>query len=198
MKKFKENQKGMSSIVMVICMLPILAIGTGIYIYNSAKDSVVNSDLDSYYTDDYSDYSDYSNDSLYSDSYDVIEDASSSMSEQEVSLFNGSFESYLGDSKKGIDAKSVIDIIISSNNNYVGTSGRFVALTTSNFVNTNAEGVNSTIGTPGDTNNDAANVSTQSSAMSAVKTVVNTGKTYNIKANYGSDGYINEIVITEN
>lgn len=109
------------------------------------------------------------------------------LSEQEKSIYNSSVSVYAGNYKRGVDVKSCIDAIISSNNIYAGDSGKFIALTVNG----------TTIGVPGNQNNNATEVQNCATQMQAQKQRINTGKSYIIMVSYGTDGYANEVSISE-
>lgn len=109
------------------------------------------------------------------------------LSEQGKSIYNSSVSVYAGNYKRGVDVRSCIDAIISSNNIYAGDSGKFIALTVNG----------TTIGVPGNQNNNATEVQNCATQMQAQKQRINTGKSYIIMVLYGTDGYANEVSISE-
>ena len=155
MKRFLKSQKGIVYFSVLLSMLPILIMGIGIGVYNSAQGT--------------------------------IREATSQMSSQEKDLYNSSFIAYIGTNKKGIDVRSCIGAIISSNTTHIGDPGKFVALTING----------TTIGVPGNQNNTDTEVQNCNSQMQAQNTRINTGKLYNISVSYGADGYVNLVTITE-
>ena len=155
MKKFLKNQKGVVYFSILLSMLPILLMGVGIGVYNSAQGTIT--------------------------------EATYQMSKHEKDIYNSAISSYLGVDKKGIDARSCIDAIIASNNNNVGDSGKFIALTING----------TTIGTPGNQNNDATEVQNCATQMSTQRSSINVGKRYTITARYNSEGLIEEVTIEE-
>ena len=115
------------------------------------------------------------------------ENTMSEFEKQAKELYNFSVSVYAGNNKKGIDARSCIDAIIASNNNNVGDPGKFIALT-----------INGTqIGTPGNQNNNATEVQNCASQMQTQRQGINTGKSYVIVVSYGTDGYVNNVSITQ-
>ena len=124
---------------------------------------------------------------VYNNAQGTIREATSQMSNQEKELYNSSFASYVGANKKGIDVRSCIDAIISSNTTHIGDSGKFVALTING----------TTIGVPGNQNNTDTEVQNCNSQMSTQKTTVNLGKRYMITARYNTNGLIEEITVEE-
>ena len=106
---------------------------------------------------------------------------------QAIETYNFGISVYAGNGKKGIDAKSCIAAIISTNTSNAGDPGRFIAL--------NINGT--TIGVAGNQNNTSTEVQNCNSQMQAQNTRINTGKLYNISVSYGADGYVNLVTITE-
>ena len=155
MKRFLKSQKGIVYFSVLLSMLPILIMGIGIGVYNSAQGT--------------------------------IREATSQMSSQEKDLYNSSFIAYIGTNKKGIDVRSCIDAIISSNTTHIGDSGKFVALTING----------TTIGVPGNQNNTDTEVQNCNSQMSTQRTNVNLGKRYTITGMYDTNGLVKEIIVEE-
>ena len=155
MKRFLKSQKGIVYFSVLLSMLPILIMGIGIGVYNSAQGT--------------------------------IREATSQMSSQEKDLYNSSFIAYIGTNKKGIDVRSCIGAIISSNTTHIGDHGKFVALTING----------TTIGVPGNQNNTDTEVQNCNSQMSSQKTTVNLGKRYTITGMYDTNGLVKEIIVEE-
>ena len=65
---------------------------------------------------------------VYNAAQGTISEAGSQMSKQEKDMYNSAVASYVGDNKKGIDARACIDAIISSNNTYIDDAGKFIGL----------------------------------------------------------------------
>ncbi len=116
------------------------------------------------------------------------------MDQQAKNMYNANMESYLGTNKKGSEIKSLIQAVIDSNNQYAGESGKFVQITTSGIDDTNSEYAE--IGTAGESDNDDSYVSNAVATMSKLKSEINTGKKYNINAEY-KDGLIISINIQQ-
>ena len=155
MKRFLKSQKGIVYFSVLLSMLPILIMGIGIGVYNSAQGT--------------------------------IREATSQMSSQEKDLYNSSFIAYIGTNKKGIDVRSCIGAIISSNTTHIGDHGKFVALTING----------TTIGVPGNQNNTDTEVQNCNSQMSTQRTNVNLGKRYTITGMYDTNGLVKEIIVEE-
>ncbi len=134
---------------------------------------------------------------IYTSAKGTIDTAASKMGENEKQAYNATVLQYVGPGKRGNDALSVIDAVISSNNNCAGESGKFIAITPSGLKSNTSGVATATIGTPGDANNDAATVQGHSDSMTKLKGDINRGKKYDIDAKYSNTGIIQEIVITE-
>lgn len=126
---------------------------------------------------------------VYNAAQGTISEAGSQMSKQEKDMYNSAVSSYVGDNKKGIDARACIDSIISSNNTYIGDSGKFIGLSIGESQ------IGKTAG--GEEDNNETVVSEAAAAMSTAKTQINTGKRYTITAQYSGTGLIKSISITE-
>ena len=126
---------------------------------------------------------------VYNAAQGTISEAGSQMSKQEKDMYNSAVASYVGDNKKGIDARACIDAIISSNNTYIDDAGKFIGL----YIN------NTKIGATdgGSESNSADIVSAAAGSMSSAKTQINTGKRYTITAEYTGTGLIKNIKIAE-
>ncbi len=133
---------------------------------------------------------------IYNSAQGTINNAGSKMSENEKQIYNSTVLSYLGDNKKGIDVKSLIDAIITSNNNCAGDSGKFIAIETSGFSSSESGISNATLGEPGDPDNNESKVNDVSNNMSKLKSHVNMGKRYTIDPTY-STGLVTKVKITE-
>ena len=133
---------------------------------------------------------------VYTSAQGTVTQAGAQMTAQEKDMYNAKINSYVGNSKAGIDVKSLIDAVISSNNANMEDSGKFIAITTASFTNTTAP-ANTTIGADGEANNDATYVNTQSQTMQTLKSRVNTGKRYDITVTTSSTGLITLVTITE-
>ena len=118
------------------------------------------------------------------------------MKQQEIDMYNSKFKSYMGTGKSGVDAKSLIDCVISSNAANTGTSGRFVAIAYSNFSKVATH--TGTIGDPGYKENNAQYVTNQSKNMTTLKAAVQvTTYKYNVEVLCDTEGYVVQVKITE-
>ncbi len=133
---------------------------------------------------------------VYQSAQGTVTQAGAQMTAQEKDMYNSKINSYVGNSKAGIDVKSLIDAVISSNNANMEDSGKFIAIETSGFTNTTTP-ANTLIGEAGCATNNATYVNTQSQSMQTLKSCVNTGKRYNITVETSSTGLIIKVTITE-
>ncbi len=136
---------------------------------------------------------------IYNSAQGTINNAASKMSEQEKQVYNSAVLSYIGDNKKGVDVKSLLDAIIASNNNNAGDAGKFISVQAVDFKNEKQDVTGVILGTEDESglvdNNDDV-VNGWSDKMSQLKSCVNMGKRYNITPTY-STGLIVKVVITE-
>ena len=65
---------------------------------------------------------------IYNSANSTVDSAVSQMSQQEKDIYNAKVKSYLGDTIKGSEVKSMIDNIISMNQENVGKSGKFISI----------------------------------------------------------------------
>lgn len=133
---------------------------------------------------------------IYNSAQGTINNAGSKMSEHEKSIYNSAVTPYTGDNKKGVDVKSLIDAVISSNNSNTGDAGKFIAIETKDFGSSEANVSNCLIGTAGLKDNNDTAVNGFSNTMSKLKSHVNMGKRYNIES-IQETGLVVKIVITE-
>lgn len=122
-------------------------------------------------------------------------DPADAMKQQEIAMYNSKLKAYVGESKSGVDAKSVIDVIISSNTSNTATPGRFVSISYVNFSKVASH--TGKVGDPGSKNNNAQYVTTQNKNMTTLKAAVQPTLKYTIDALYDSEGYIVQIKLTE-
>ena len=77
---------------------------------------------------------------IYNSANSTVDSAVSQMSKQEKDIYNAKVKSYLGDTIKGSEVKSMIDNIISMNQENVGKSGKFISIeVTGNYSKLSAE-----------------------------------------------------------
>ena len=156
-------------------LICILLIAIGMYIYNSAN-ATVNS-------------------------------AVSQMSQQEKDIYNAKVNSYVGEAIKGSEVKSMIDNVISMNQENATKSGKFISITAvgvknyndvdkldkacneCNFYGTATSGVFST-DTAGKGDNSETNVKNATTAMTTLKSKINSAKSYKVTATQQEGAYV--------
>lgn len=126
------------------------------------------------------------------------------MSQTEVDIYNAKIKAYINDEAKGIEVKSLIDNVISQNEENVGETGKFIGISTDieesvTEACSKASMYDSTTGKlanePGD--NTDENVEAAAKAMGTLKSKINAAKTYKISAVQASGVYV-WLVIEEN
>ena len=126
------------------------------------------------------------------------------MSQTEVDIYNAKIKAYINDEAKGIEVKSLIDNVISQNEENVGETGKFIGISTDieesvTEACSKASMYDSTTGKlanePGD--NTDENVEAAAKAMGTLKSKINAAKTYKISAVQASGVYV-WVVIEEN
>lgn len=147
-----------------------------------------------------------------------IHSVKATMSQKDVDEYNDKFEKYLGDKVKGADVKNLIDYVISSNEEYVDLSGKFVSILVYENDVTNGENCNElsdndctkiTNYSDGkklleacnaanffdDGDNTQENVSAASEQMSKLKEKINTAKNYKVVADRISTSAVSGVII---
>lgn len=132
------------------------------------------------------------NTTVTNETANTVEDPLAAISQQEVELYNTNFTAYIGTGKKGIDVRSLMDMIISSNNTNAGIAGKFVSVDASTI--DTASGV---IGTAGTSENTTEYVTDCNSKITALKEKIDISKSYDIEATYSESGLITGIIIKE-
>ena len=138
---------------------------------------------------------------IYNSAQGTIQTAASQMGNQEKDMYNATVKKYVGDNKRGSDAKIMIEEIITQNNQNVGESGKFISINAvsvdgfdSTELNNNCKAAN--VYEQSTSNNDQAAVNTASNNMRELKKKISSGKTYSIKEEY-KDGIIYKVTITQ-
>lgn len=116
---------------------------------------------------------------------------SSSITDQEKAVYNSSVTPYVGENKKGVDVKSMIDSIIALNNNNVGIAGNFIEIIPVGW----GEDYNGMLEGGSEDNSDEY-VHYESNLMSALKSKVDMSKRYNISTKE-IEGFIVSVIIEE-
>jgi hypothetical protein len=134
--------------------------------------------------------------------------------EQEVSFYNGKINSCIGEEVKGSEIKSLIDNIISQNEENIGLDGKFIGI---KVEENSIEGFEeyeeleaackkaSIYNIEGEFieeyykgNNDQINVNYARKLMQQLKTKISSFKSYSVKDILGKDGFYVWIIIKEN
>ncbi len=144
---------------------------------------------------------------IYNSANATVDSAVSQMSQQEKDIYNSKVKSYLGEVVKGSEVKSMIDNIISMNQENVGKSGKFISiLCEGNLTNWNT-GTNSARASKLKQTCDAANfydngenndsnVKAATGEMQYLKSKINSAKNYKVEADYEA-GAIIRVHITQ-
>lgn len=109
-----------------------------------------------------------------------IDEALSSMSEQEKTIFNQKFTAYKGDKIKGTNVKALLTNVMTSNSQNRDIDGKLVEVT--------GEGKTATPTT--------ANL--QEATLDEIRNAINTGATYKVLMINNDAGLVNKITITKN
>lgn len=148
---------------------------------------------------------------IYNSANATVDSAVSQMSQQEKDIYNAKVKSYLGDTVKGSEVKSMIDNIISMNQENVGKSGKFISIvtvgnegsegTTIEKANevialTKYDGGNALAGACTNANfyengeNTQTAVAEATKEMNTLKTKINSAKNYKVTADYEAGAII--------
>ena len=122
----------------------------------------------------------------------TVSDPLAEMTEQDVSLYNSAITAYIGESKNGVDVRSMIDTIVTSNINNAGTAGRFISIDASTI-----DTQTGLIGEAGYTGNSVGYVEGCATNMQNLKGLIDAGKTYDVEATYSASGAIMGVSIKE-
>lgn len=115
---------------------------------------------------------------IYQGAMGGINSGIASMSQQEIQAFNAPFTQYEG-LQRGTNVRAIIQNVISSNSANQDVDGKLVSL---------------------DVLGEAMNATTDdlnTNKMSASKSKVNTGKTYEVVLEYEKSGLVNKVVVKE-
>lgn len=145
---------------------------------------------------------------IYNSANATVDSAVSQMSQQEKDIYNAKVKSYLGDTVKGSEVKSMIDNIISMNQENVGKSGKFISIEVNNnitnFKGTLTNGKDLTRYTTGEAlatacananfydngENTTAKVAEATAQMNTLKSKINSAKNYVVVADYEAGAII--------
>lgn len=145
---------------------------------------------------------------IYNSANATVDSAVSQMSQQEKDIYNAKVKSYLGDTVKGSEVKSMIDNIISMNQENVGKSGKFISIEVNNklakFKGTLTDGKDLTRYTAAEAlstacadanfydggENTTAKVAAATAQMNTLKSKINSAKNYVVVADYEAGAII--------
>lgn len=145
---------------------------------------------------------------IYQSANATVDSAVSQMSQQEKDIYNAKIKPYLKDIVKGSEVKSMIDNIVSMNQENVGNSGKFISIETAGniatFKSTLTNGVALTNYNGGKALSDAckaanfydngdntsANVAAATAQMNTLKSKINSAKNYIVAADYEAGAII--------
>lgn len=138
---------------------------------------------------------------IYNSANATIKSAASQMSQQEKDIYNAKVKPYVGDTIKGSEVISMIETIISMNQENATQTGKFISV---NATLKNAKAVPSTLASncetcnyyTGDGDNREANVSEATQSMTKLKSKINSSKRYEVTTTE-SEGVIHTVQITE-
>lgn len=132
------------------------------------------------------------NETVQGEAENTVSDVLAEMSEQEVSLYNSAISPYIGTEKNGVDVRSMIDAIVSSNRTNAGTAGKFISIDASTI-----DTQTGMIGEAGYSGNSIEYVEGCATSMQNLKNLINAGKTYDIEATNSTSGAIIGVTIKE-
>ena len=138
---------------------------------------------------------------VYNSANATIKAAGSQMSQQEKDMYNAKIKPYVGEGTKGSEVKSMIDNIISMNQENVGEQGKFIGITVGDITNYSSDTSLNTVASacqkasvypmpsgetsvnpPSDADNTEDNVHNATQAMTKLKTKINSQKSYTVSA----------------
>ncbi len=155
---------------------------------------------------------------VYNSASATVDSAVNQMSQQEKDIYNAKIKSYIGDTVKGSEVKSMIDNIISQNQENANKTGKFISISASGIKNYGdytdlddactecnfygeATGNKGSGSSPtfsdgdGNGNNNENNVKAATAEMTALKSKINSSKTYQITAESREGVYVCIMVI---
>ena len=118
---------------------------------------------------------------IYSKSTGIVDTAASTMNTQEVQMFNSQFTAYEGEQDVS-SVKSLIQAIIANNATHEGDTNKVVKI-----ILTNKGGVSGSTWSG----------STPSEISNYIIQKLNSGSTYKVTFEYESNGYVDEVNLTE-
>ena len=138
---------------------------------------------------------------IYNSANATIKSAASQMSQQEKDIYNAKVKPYVGDTIKGSEVISMIETVISMNQENATQTGKFISisasLTKNGAVPSNLDAAcNNCNYYTGNGENDEANVAEATSQMTKLKSKINSSKRYSVTTTE-SEGLIHSITIVE-
>lgn len=144
---------------------------------------------------------------VYNSANATVGSAVSQMSQQEKDIYNAKVKSYIGDTVKGSEVKSMIENVISMNQENANKSGKFISITAKNIKNYDKGGAldtacntcnfygsaNSgtfTASKSGTGKNSEENVKTATEEMTTLKSKINSAKSYKVSAVQQEGAYV--------
>lgn len=139
---------------------------------------------------------------IYQSAQSTINTAAAQMGQKDKEMYNATIQRYIGQSKKGSDVKQMVNEVISSNNQYVNESGKFISILNNGVAGyTGAEAkLNSLCAAanvyqnPASENNQA-NIDAATREMRKFAQKVSAGKNYNV-TDFQEDGIIYAVIVT--
>lgn len=122
---------------------------------------------------------------IFTSSQGMIDESLQSMSTQEVQAFNSQFTSYQGDELTGSNVKALLTVLAGNLGTYADEPSKVPSVNGTNVINTGNAVYNNT--------NQANNYI---NAINALRNAVINKNTYKVVMNFGTNGVITEIVIT--
>lgn len=140
---------------------------------------------------------------IYNSANATIKSAASQMSQQEKDIYNAKVKPYTGDTIKGSEVISMIETVISMNQENANQTGKFISIEATgikNYKETDSTALVDTCKTcnffgDGQGNNDEGNVKLATQQMTKLKSKINSSKKYQVEAEQ-EEGVIIKITIT--
>ena len=140
---------------------------------------------------------------IYNSANSTIKSAASQMSQQEKDIYNSKIKPYINDGVKGSEIKSMIDNIISMNQENVGEQGKFIGINVEadkitdyteqeNLLKAcnDASVYDATSGSGTNGDNTEANVKAATQEMTKLKLKINSQKKYDVEATMSQGIYV--------
>ena len=151
---------------------------------------------------------------VYNSAQSTVTAAGQNMTANEKQMYNKGISQYEGTSKTGIDIRSLLDAIISSNHTNMTDTGKFIAVEVKNIdaarkmsndtvlknsANkcTNLTDSTVKVGEAGYADNSSSYVNGTAAAMTRIKSYINTAKRYDVTTTVSDTGLINYVLIEQ-